>query len=188
MHPAHLVLTPASKQDAADALHWSYADRLFSHSLPIRSPFSQEECQELIRLLNSAACILPCLAVSNVPLQILANNLILHTRAWSRESYCVSVRAVKQGIPGIPSYFVHPARWRQVHFKRHRPLLLRAALEIVVGVLSLGIPFLFIDRARYTSYFDMENNTTTPSSTPLFVIGACACLAVRTTSVLKIIP
>ena len=55
MHPAHVVLTCTSTQEAADALHWSYTDRLLSHPQPIQPPFSQEECQEFIRLLNGAA-------------------------------------------------------------------------------------------------------------------------------------
>ena len=42
MHP-HVVLTCASTQEAADALHWSYTDRLLSHPQPIQPPFSQEE-------------------------------------------------------------------------------------------------------------------------------------------------
>ena len=49
-------------------------------------------------------------------------------------------------------------------------LILRTVLEIVIGILCLGILFLFVD---------VENNTATPSSAPLFVIGACACLVVR---------
>ena len=98
------------------------------------------------------------------------------------------------GCTESPSYLVHAAHWRQVHFRPHRPLprdishmhtakrtpILRTVLEIVVGILCLGIPFLFVDRARYSSHFDVENNTAMPSSAPLFVIGACSCLVVRT--------
>jgi len=54
MHPAHVVLTCPSTQEAADTLHWSYTDRLLLHPQPIQPLFSQEECQELIRLLNGA--------------------------------------------------------------------------------------------------------------------------------------
>jgi len=57
MHPPHVVLTRPSTQEAADALHWSYTDRLLVHPQPIQPPFSQEECQELIRLLNGAATV-----------------------------------------------------------------------------------------------------------------------------------
>ncbi|KAI6043670.1 hypothetical protein EDC04DRAFT_3087867 [Pisolithus marmoratus] len=38
--------------EAADALHWSCTDRLLAHPQPIQPPFSKEECQELLRLLN----------------------------------------------------------------------------------------------------------------------------------------
>jgi len=99
-----------------------------------------------------------------VPLQILASNLVFHTRAWSRESYYESVCSVF-ALTARKSYLVHAAHWRQVHFRPHRPLprdishmhtakhtpILRTVLEIVVGTLCLGIPFLFVDRARYST-------------------------------------
>jgi len=34
IHPAHVVLTRPSTQEAADALHWSYTDRLLAHPQP----------------------------------------------------------------------------------------------------------------------------------------------------------
>ncbi|KAL4076495.1 hypothetical protein J3A83DRAFT_4357484 [Scleroderma citrinum] len=155
MHPAHVVLTPASRQEAADALHWSYTDRLLSHPQPIQPPFSQDECQELIRLLNDPG----------------QQSGLSYTRMVAR-------------------ILLRVAHWRQVHFRPHRPLprdishvhtanhtpILRTLLEIIMGILCLGIPFLFVDRARYSGHFDVENNTAPPSSAPLFVIGACACL------------
>ena len=36
MHPAHVILTRPSTQEAADALHWSYTDRLLAHPQPIQ--------------------------------------------------------------------------------------------------------------------------------------------------------
>lgn len=57
--------------------------------------------------------------------------------------------------------------------------MLRTIFELVVGILCLGIPFLFMDRPRYHGHFDMEGSHLPESTTPLFVIGACACLVVR---------
>ncbi|KAI6006229.1 hypothetical protein F5J12DRAFT_939955 [Pisolithus orientalis] len=51
-HPAHVVLSQGSWQEAVDILHWSYTDWLLTHPQPIQPPFSQEECQELLRLPN----------------------------------------------------------------------------------------------------------------------------------------
>ncbi|KAG6327642.1 hypothetical protein ID866_11447 [Astraeus odoratus] len=88
------------------------------------------------------------------------------------------------------SYVYMLAHWRQVHFQPHPPLprdvgnlhssrqspMLRTVLEIVSGILCLGIPVLFVDRAIYISHFNVEGNVAPPSSTPLFIVGACACL------------
>ncbi|KAG6332906.1 hypothetical protein ID866_6184 [Astraeus odoratus] len=155
MHPAHVVLLQPSRQEAADVLHWSYTDRLLSHPQPVQPPFSQDECQELLRLVNDP-------------------------RQLSSLSYNRMIARI----------LLRVAHWRQVHFRPHKPLprdvstlhpsrespMLRTVLEIVVGILCLGIPFLFVDRARYTSHFDVEGNTAPPSSAPLFIVGACACL------------
>ncbi|KAI6137543.1 hypothetical protein BKA82DRAFT_4335073 [Pisolithus tinctorius] len=133
-HPAHVVLSQGSQQEAVDILHWSYTDRLLAHPQLIQPPFSQEECQEPLRLLN--------------------------------------------------------AHWHQVNFRPHKPLprdiitahtsrqtpMLRTAVEILIGILCLGIPFLFVDRARYSGHFDVEGNASMQSSAPLFVVGACTCL------------
>jgi len=110
MHPAHVVLTRPSTQEAADALHWSYTDQLLSQHQPIQPPFSQEECQELIRLLNGAATVHPYIVLPFliVPLQILVSNPVFHTRAWSRESYYESVRSVFASTLW-KSYLVHAA-------------------------------------------------------------------------------
>lgn len=38
---------------------------------------------------------------------------------------------------------------------------------------------MFVDKARYNGQFDVEGSHLPESTTPLFVIGACACLVVR---------
>lgn len=62
-----------------------------------------------------------------------------------------------------------------MHTAKHTTILLKL-LEFVIGILCLGIPHLFVDRARYTSHFDVENNAAVPSSAPPFNIGVCANL------------
>ncbi|KAI6152681.1 hypothetical protein BKA82DRAFT_1008437 [Pisolithus tinctorius] len=61
------------------------------------------------------------------------------------------------------------------HTSRQTPML-RTAVEILIGLLCLGIPFLFVDRARYRGHFDVEGIASTQGSAPLFVVGACTCL------------
>lgn len=70
-HPAHTSLPANAANEAMDALTWSYtgsfkfvrncclldlnshSDRLLPATRHIPSPFSQEECQELMNLLRS---------------------------------------------------------------------------------------------------------------------------------------
>ncbi|KIJ11004.1 hypothetical protein PAXINDRAFT_85177, partial [Paxillus involutus ATCC 200175] len=143
IHPAHI------SRDAIDALHWSYTDRLLTHPQPIPSPFSQEECQELIKLLNESSHSM--------------------TPAYTRI---------------VARILLHVAHWRQAHFRPYKPLprdprsahILHTIVQILIGILCLGIHFTFVDRARYNGHFDVEGNHVPESTTPLFVIGACACL------------
>ena len=43
MHPAHVVLTLAVRQEAADTFRWSYTYRLLLHLQPIQPLCSQDE-------------------------------------------------------------------------------------------------------------------------------------------------
>ncbi|KAI6042221.1 hypothetical protein EDC04DRAFT_2971771, partial [Pisolithus marmoratus] len=149
-HPAHVALSQGSRQEAADVLHWSYTDRLLAHPQLIQPPFSQEECQELLRLNDlSQQCTV---------------------------SYTCMVARV----------LLRAAHRRQVNFRPHKPLprdiiaahtssqtpMLRTGIEIVIGILCLGISFLFVDRTRYSAHFDVEGNASTQSSAPLLVLSA----------------
>ncbi|KAG6373949.1 hypothetical protein JVT61DRAFT_6113 [Boletus reticuloceps] len=48
---------------------------------------------------------------------------------------------------------------------------IRTIIELLLGILCLGIPFLFADRVRYHGHFDVEGSHLPESTTPLFVIG-----------------
>ncbi|KAG6373906.1 hypothetical protein JVT61DRAFT_6059 [Boletus reticuloceps] len=159
MHPAHIPrgIVESARRNAIDALHWSYTDRLLTHPHlpPTPPPFSQDECIELFKLLNG-------------------------------EVEFLSLTRQVRGLIAIPI----PAHWHQVNFRPHKPLprdvsyqqparstpIIRTILELLFGILCLGIPFLFEDRARYHGHFDVEGSHLPESTTPLFVIGACACL------------
>ncbi|KIJ11001.1 hypothetical protein PAXINDRAFT_85218, partial [Paxillus involutus ATCC 200175] len=157
IHPVHISrdVVEAARQEATDALRWSYTDRLLTHPQPIPPLFSQEECQELIKLLNE----------SSHPM----------TPAYTR--------IVARVLLGV-------AHWRQAHFRPYKPLprdvsylqpprsahIVHTIVGILIGILCLGIPFMFVDRVRYNGHFDVEGSHVPESTTPLFVIGACACL------------
>ncbi|KAI5996832.1 hypothetical protein F5J12DRAFT_785259 [Pisolithus orientalis] len=115
-HPTHVVLSQGSQQEAVDVLHWSYTDWLLAHPQPIQPPFSQEECQEPLRLLNDPS----------------QQSTILYTHMVACILLCT-------------------AHW-------HQTPMLCMAVKILIGILCLGIPFLFMDRVRYSGHFDVEGN------------------------------
>ncbi|KAI6042226.1 hypothetical protein EDC04DRAFT_2564534, partial [Pisolithus marmoratus] len=144
------------------------------HPQPIRPPFSQEECQELLRLLNGEAGTFPFssirlryFAISTDPSQ---QSTLSYTRMVTRILLLAAPLATCSYTMSFPI-----SRLRSAHTSRQRPMLL-TTVEILIGILDLGIPFLFVDRARYSGYFDVEGNASTQSSAPLFVVGACTCL------------
>ncbi|KIJ13358.1 hypothetical protein PAXINDRAFT_81382, partial [Paxillus involutus ATCC 200175] len=173
IHPAHISrdVVEAARQEAIDALRWSYTDRLLTHLQPIPPPFSQQECQELIN--SSTVRVTP---INNCP--------------------CLTMKP-ESSHPMTPAYaqivsrvLLRVAHWRQAHFRPYKPPphdvsylqqprstpIVRTIMEILIGILCLGIPFMFVDRARYNGHFDVEGSHVPESTTPLFVIGACACL------------
>jgi hypothetical protein len=51
-------------------------------------------------------------------------------------------------------------------------------VDIITGILCLGIPFFLVDRSTYGGHIDLEGNIVSNSGGPLFLAGACACLVV----------
>lgn len=155
-HPAHISLPPSARQEALDALHWSYTDPLLAHPQPIPPPFTQDECHKLLGHLND-----PNLRSTTT-----------HTRMIAR-------------------ILLRVAHWRQSNFRPHKPLprdvpimqrpkrhvpVGRMIVDIMTGILCLGIPFFLVDRSSYGGHIDIEGNIVSNSSGPLFLAGACACL------------
>ncbi|KAG1766884.1 hypothetical protein EV702DRAFT_782332 [Suillus placidus] len=155
-HPAHISLPPSARQEALDALHWSYTDPLLAHPQPIPPPFTQDECHKLLGHLND-----PNLRSTTT-----------HTRMIAR-------------------ILLRVAHWRQTNFRPHKPLprdvpimqrprrhvpIGRMIVDIITGILCLGIPFFLVDRSNYGGHIDLEGNVVSNSGGPLFLAGACACL------------
>lgn len=94
---------------------------------------------------------------------------------------------------------VPPAvHWRQQHFRPHRPLpqdvatahgkhkhpkqlrvpFGRALLDLFIGALCLGIPFLFVDRGHHSRRADPESGLRLHSPGPVLMLCAVSCLVV----------
>ena len=64
--------------------------------------------------------------------------------------------------------------------KRHMPIS-RVFIDIVVGILCLGIPFFLVDRPTYGGNLDLESGMASNPGGSMFLVGACACLVVSFT-------
>ncbi|EMD40307.1 hypothetical protein CERSUDRAFT_130057 [Gelatoporia subvermispora B] len=156
-HPAHAPLAEGAKAEAMEALTWSHMDCLLPSSRPVQPPFAPQECQELMGLLRSYDSTTP-----NAP--------VVQTRIVAR----VLLRIVQ---------------WRQYYFRPNKPLprdaikggaipesripFQRTMLNFVIGVLGLGIPYLFMGRANHQR---VDEESGLSSAGPMLVLGACACL------------
>lgn len=158
-HPAHAPLPPSARSDALDALTWSYTDCLLPSARPVPPPFSQDECQELIRLLETLGH--PDLSESQS---------VVHTRIVSR-------------------VLMRLAQWRQHYFRPDRPLPKDASnrqprgtgktfssrlRDLFMSTVCLGLPYLFMRRANPLRITDEES--VARSAGPMLAIGACSCL------------
>ena len=106
-HPAHASLPHSARSDALDALTWSYTGRfsftssprfkstqkfpdcLLPSVRPAPPPFSQDECQELIKLLETLGKVIPLDALLTLTPHEGHPNLsesqnVVHTRIVSR--------------------------------------------------------------------------------------------------------
>ncbi|EGO02346.1 hypothetical protein SERLA73DRAFT_104765 [Serpula lacrymans var. lacrymans S7.3] len=159
-HPVHVILPLEARREAIDALNWSLTDRLQGSPHHAPPPFSQEECRDLLELLVS----------SGDPSRESDIQRAVHTRMVAR----ILLRVV---------------RWRQIYFRAHKPLprdigpsarssrsrysFPRAVVDVVVGIVCLGIPLLFADRARH-GQVDIESGSR--YAWPLLAIGGLSCL------------
>ncbi|PVG01198.1 hypothetical protein CPB86DRAFT_727887 [Serendipita vermifera] len=134
-HPAHERLPLKAKKDAVESLTWSYADRLLQSEQGIGPCFTQDECQSLLRILESYSS----LSVEND--RIIMNRLIasiltriVKHRIASLEVDRVAKLQSKDGgkdTKGRASTVPFPFR--------------RAVLGFFSAVVCWGIPYLFLD-------------------------------------------
>jgi len=158
-HPAHAPLPLNARSEALDALTWSYTDCLLPSARPIPPPFSQDECQELIKLLET-------LGHQNLS----ESQNVVHTRIVSR-------------------VLMRLAQWRQHYFRPDRPLPKDASnrqprwggktfssrlMDLFMSTVCLGLPYLFLRRANHLRITDEES--VARSAGPMLAIGACSCL------------
>ncbi|KAG1859317.1 hypothetical protein DFJ58DRAFT_840189 [Suillus subalutaceus] len=155
-HPAHISLPPSARQEALDALHWSYTDPLLAHPQPIPPPFTQDECHKLLGHLND-----PNLRSTTTHTRMIAR-ILLRVAHWRQTNF-----RPHKPLPRDVPIMQRP--------KRRVPIG-RMIADILTGILCLGIPFFLVDRSNYGGHVDLEGNIVSNSGGPLFLAGACACL------------
>jgi hypothetical protein len=129
-------------------------------------------------------------------------------RSGSLRGFCCELVGLFNLFLAIP-LLIHPftALWRQTYFRPNKPLpndvksnqfhmpgttprrsFPRAILDFCIGFICLGIPYLFLERARSFGAGGriMDDESTGggllraggAGAGPVFVVGACACLVV----------
>ncbi|KAF8179221.1 hypothetical protein BJ912DRAFT_855727, partial [Pholiota molesta] len=159
-HPAHQPLPHKAKAEAMDVLTWAWTDRLLPSARPIPPPFTQDECQELMNLLRSFSA------------------------EGHHDDHGIQTRVVARILLRV-------AQWRQMYFRPNKPLpkdvsvgpnevpvqrrpVRRALFDFLVSCLCLGIPYIFLERARLSARGDPESGMYRQNS--MVIIGACTCL------------
>ncbi|CAA7259460.1 unnamed protein product [Cyclocybe aegerita] len=160
-HPAHTTLPHKARTEAVDVLNWAWTDRLLPSHRAIPAPFSQEECQELINILRS------------------------FNSDSQQDDNGIQTRVVARILLRV-------AQWRQTYFRPNKPLpkdvgtpigalpvqrrpFRRAVFDLLISCLCLGIPYLFIERAR-VALRGADHESGLRHSSPMLIIGACTCL------------
>ncbi|KIO06843.1 hypothetical protein M404DRAFT_442514 [Pisolithus tinctorius Marx 270] len=163
MHPAFTILSRKSVQEAVDTLHWSSTDRLFALPHTNQPPFGQEECEELLKLLND----------SNRQRDPSYTRIIarIHLRLGEL-MFILRLAGCSYGC-GLSPLSAH---WHQAHFRSHKLLpcgaiithqskqtwfLLGMMVELF-GMLSVDIQS-YVDKTRCSGRYDGKGSARTCS-------------------------
>jgi len=200
-HPAHLPVSHRAKAEALDVLTWALTDRLLPSHRAIPPPFTQEECQELKGILKTfnqgeSLSVSQLRTLANHPLQRTNKETMASKLALSLGSCFELVSGRHHSVYLAANQGTYKAQWRQMHFRPNKPLpqdidfggralpvqrrpFRRAFFDFVFSCICLGIPYLFLERARLagTRTADEESGLLRGPA-PMFIIGACTCLMV----------
>jgi hypothetical protein len=179
-HPAHLTLSPVAKNQALEALAWSYTDSLLplaSTPKPIPPPFSQDECQHLMGLLRSFGE--PGPGIQNAIQTRIIAKILVRVGKWKQAHF-------RPGKP-LPSNVTTPRAYTaSAHTRTGGQFHLRRALaDVFVTCFCFGIPYLYMERDRRVGGIDLEGRLVPGMSRfrniaagPVLLVGACTCLVV----------
>ncbi|KAG8774002.1 hypothetical protein FRC16_005233, partial [Serendipita sp. 398] len=133
-HPAHGILNETARREALEGLTWTFADRLAQSNTVLPSPFSQDECQSILRLLDrqSALSVDQDRMVVNRMIASVHNRMITYRIASLDASHSLDMikKNGQDKISGV-SRVVFPFR--------------RAILGFLSAVVCWGIPYLFLE-------------------------------------------
>ncbi|EIW76455.1 hypothetical protein CONPUDRAFT_168992 [Coniophora puteana RWD-64-598 SS2] len=162
-HPSHVHPRPDLRQEALDALRWSYTDQLLAYPQPVPSPFSTDECMQLERLLSANGLVPERNAVQT---RLIAR-ILLRVVHW-RQQHFRPQKPLPEDVPQAQAQAQLAAR--------RRPSVFRTILDILIGIACLGIPFMFENKAQPGSAFDIEGGALPHHAGSMFVAGGVACL------------
>ncbi|KAJ6455157.1 hypothetical protein C8R45DRAFT_846045 [Mycena sanguinolenta] len=167
-HPVHVVLPPGAQKDAIDVLTWALTEPVLpQHKMSCVLPFTQSECQRLLQLLRpfGGGEYLQSTSITRVVSRILLRVGEFFLRAdfhstLTRIYLAQHHRALSSDIGNE---------------QLHSPGFIRRAVDVLMSVLLLGVPYLVHTRAVY-HMTDAERAIIERTSLPTLLIGMCTCL------------
>ncbi|KAF7333958.1 hypothetical protein MSAN_02397800 [Mycena sanguinolenta] len=170
-HPAHVALPSGAQKEAIDVLTWALMDQVLAQpDVLLASPFTQTECQELLRLLRQSG------DGSQIDTDV-------HSTGTTRIVSRILLR-VGKFFPYVKfqwnSIQFYPAQHQKAlsvdteNNKIHSPGFIRRLADLLLSCLLLGVPFLSYTRTRCR----MGDTESGPRARmlPTLLIGVCICL------------
>ncbi|KAF7373085.1 hypothetical protein MSAN_00516300 [Mycena sanguinolenta] len=152
-HPAHVALPSGAQKEAIDVLTWALMDQVLAQpDVLLASPFTQTECQELLRLLRQSG------DGPQIDTDVHSTGI---TRIVSRILLRVAQHQKALSVDTEDN-------------KIYSPGFIRRFADVLLSCLLLGVPFLSYTRTRCR----MGDTESGPRARmlPTLLIGVCICL------------
>ncbi|TEB32087.1 hypothetical protein FA13DRAFT_1754558 [Coprinellus micaceus] len=138
-HPAHMVLSPQSRNEALEVLTWAYTDRILPSQKPVPPPFGPSECDELRKLINSFPADSP--DDNGIQTRVVAR-VLLRVASW-RQAHFRSHKPLPKDVKPVPPTSLAGRRASAVGKS-----VLRLVWDLFVVLVCLGLPYIFVEKRK----------------------------------------
>ncbi|TEB20886.1 hypothetical protein FA13DRAFT_1757693 [Coprinellus micaceus] len=166
-HPAHMVLSPQSRNEALEVLTWAYTDRILPSQKPVPPPFGPSECDELRKLINSFPADSP--DDNGIQTRVVAR-VLLRVASW-RQAHFRSHKPLPKDVKPVPPTSLAGRRASAVGKS-----VLRLVWDLFVVLVCLGLPYIFVEKRNRDEEGWHGELRTEGSGGSIFAVGVISCL------------